>query len=357
MTTASTLSRATTALGTNTPARPGPILLATDGTSSSDPAFIATRLLAGRTGQHVHVLTVFDTAPLLAPDAVPVMPLREWDIARAEQMLEEARRQVREQVGESVAWSTDMRLGSPAATIARTARELRATVIVTGLSRHGLVDRMFGGETPRRIAQVADVPVLAVASSFERLPERLLVAVDFESGSIRAALRALELFPNVRSVCLAHVKPKLSPMTAKVARWDVAYEDGIRAAFERVKAQLPSGLEIETMTLTGDPAREIVDFAEYARADLIVAGTHQRGVLRRMLIGSVAAGLLRGAKSAVLLVPPDLAHDIEHPTTQQRTDEGLGWSSDRHQLADRLRGEAVPGVSQSSQDVGRNVKQ
>lgn len=64
---------------------------------------------------------------------------------------------------------------------------------------------------------------------------------------------------------------------------------------------LSSGVtDVETRLLQGIPAEEICDFASKQGADLIVVGTHGRGVVGRMLLGSVAEKVLRAATVPVL---------------------------------------------------------
>jgi nucleotide-binding universal stress UspA family protein len=77
-------------------------------------------------------------------------------------------------------------------------------------------------------------------------------------------------------------------------------EDYLRA----VKTQwLGSAPKIRVESLSGEPAAVILDVAETEAADLIVMSTHGRSGLSRLLYGSVAESVLRGARSPVLLVP------------------------------------------------------
>ena len=52
----------------------------------------------------------------------------------------------------------------------------------------------------------------------------------------------------------------------------------------------------------GDPATAILEVARENSADLIVIGTHGRKGLLRILMGSVAESVLRGATCPVLVV-------------------------------------------------------
>src|SRR5450756_361275 len=59
---------------------------------------------------------------------------------------------------------------------------------------------------------------------------------------------------------------------------------------------------IVTVVLDGHPAEELDIYADSQDIDLIVIGTHGRKGLNRLLIGSVADKVVRGAKVPVLIV-------------------------------------------------------
>ncbi|MBX3355780.1 MAG: universal stress protein [Phycisphaeraceae bacterium] len=70
------------------------------------------------------------------------------------------------------------------------------------------------------------------------------------------------------------------------------------------------GLRVEIVTRPGQPAEVLRTVAEEAGAEILVIGSHGHGVLKRLLLGSVADELLRTAKSPLLVV---------HPRDGQRT--------------------------------------
>ena len=63
-----------------------------------------------------------------------------------------------------------------------------------------------------------------------------------------------------------------------------------------------SGTKASWRVQVGVPFEEIVKIAEEERADMIVMGTHGRGGLNRMLLGSVAERVIRLAPCPVLTV-------------------------------------------------------
>ena len=65
-----------------------------------------------------------------------------------------------------------------------------------------------------------------------------------------------------------------------------------------------SGVHVELLVDEGPPHRRILQYAQAVTADLVVLGTHGRGGVERMLLGSVAERVLRKAECPVLTVPP-----------------------------------------------------
>jgi len=60
--------------------------------------------------------------------------------------------------------------------------------------------------------------------------------------------------------------------------------------------------KIEPVTLVGNPAREIVEFATNLKVDLVVAGTRGRSPERELFLGSVSSALTHRAPCSVLVV-------------------------------------------------------
>lgn len=79
------------------------------------------------------------------------------------------------------------------------------------------------------------------------------------------------------------------------------FMDEAEKAFERVKS-LGKGLNIETAILEGKPASEIVNFATEKDIDLIVIGSKGKTGIERLLLGSVADGVVRSSPCKVLVV-------------------------------------------------------
>ena len=67
---------------------------------------------------------------------------------------------------------------------------------------------------------------------------------------------------------------------------------------------------VERRRLEGRPSQRIVEYATEHDADLIVMGTHGRGGLDRLLLGSVAERVVRSAPVPVMTVQRDEDADL-----------------------------------------------
>lgn len=283
----------------------GPILVATDGTASAEAALRAAALLSRHTQAGVIAISVLETLPLVAADYGMMIPPVDSDQARRQALLDRVRAQVATLGPDVRDWKVEVRDGDPPTTIARAAREAKARMIVVGLGHHDLLDRLFGGETALHALRLAHTPVLAVPPDFKQLPRRVVVATDFSVASIRAARTALALIDTVSIVYLIHVAPRMELQPEAFAAWMSLFGEGLGPAFDRVKAELglPASVTVETVARNGKPSREILDFARSMQADMVVTGSRGAGLVDRILVGSTATGLIRGAHCAVLAVP------------------------------------------------------
>jgi nucleotide-binding universal stress UspA family protein len=59
---------------------------------------------------------------------------------------------------------------------------------------------------------------------------------------------------------------------------------------------------VESETLEGSPAREILEYAEAANCDVVVMGTHGRTGVDRLLLGSVAERVVRSSPVPVVTI-------------------------------------------------------
>ena len=110
----------------------------------------------------------------------------------------------------------------------------------------------------------------------------------------------------VRVVTAEHSLPTLA---YRAARPDGSATQLPRADVDEAEAYLTNlkvpamGVPVRTLVLSGAPPELIIATAAESGVDLIVMSTHGRAGLMRLLYGSVAEAVLRGASVPVLLMP------------------------------------------------------
>jgi nucleotide-binding universal stress UspA family protein len=95
--------------------------------------------------------------------------------------------------------------------------------------------------------------------------------------------------------------PFLMPMNGVLVPTPINDAECVRGQLEQVRPDDPR-VRVGHRLAEGNPAGEILKAAGDLPADLIVMGTHGRGGLTRVLVGSVAEGVMRKAPCPVLTV-------------------------------------------------------
>jgi nucleotide-binding universal stress UspA family protein len=141
--------------------------------------------------------------------------------------------------------------------------------------------------------------------------QTILVSLDFSDVSPAVAEAALQMAQNFAArVVLLHISSpepdfvgfEAGPMAV---RQTTAQE--IRAEhreLEEYKGRFAAaGLNVVALHIQGSYAEKVLEEAQTHGAGLIVLGSHGHGVLYNLLVGSVTADVVKGAKCPVLIVP------------------------------------------------------
>ena len=144
--------------------------------------------------------------------------------------------------------------------------------------------------------------------------KRILVPTDFSDQGRKALAYGVAFADQFgAAVDLMH---GIEPPTGG-ARAGYISKDELRKSAENHMEALHSEWEeyafpVSKVIVDGYPFVEIVKQARESDADLIVIGTHGRGAIAHMLLGSVAERVVRKAPCPVLTVR-DSEHEFVHP--------------------------------------------
>jgi nucleotide-binding universal stress UspA family protein len=205
--------------------------------------------------------------------------------------------------------------GAPHREIVELARRVEADLVVMGAAESS---HMLGSTTDRVIRR-ASCPVLAVRSEAAFPPARVEIPVDLSPISANALRQGLDF--------LAHLG--LTATESEVLFVLNPFEAGGSINFTPEQIQHFAGEELSrfvtasasgwarpqsTRVRTGYARDEILAVLKERRADLAVLGTHGRSGFERLMLGSVAAGVMRDAGCNLLIVPPKAVYEEEQLT-------------------------------------------
>ncbi len=135
--------------------------------------------------------------------------------------------------------------------------------------------------------------------------DTIVLGYDDTEASRRALARAVQLVKAFGSkLVVTSVAPVNTPATARSAGPDPVDSPAEHAAeLAAVRRQLEAeGLTAQYVEVVGHPAESIVSVASEHRADLIVVGTREGGLLERLLGMSVSDSVAHRAHCDVLIV-------------------------------------------------------
>jgi nucleotide-binding universal stress UspA family protein len=214
-------------------------------------------------------------------------------------------RELAAEIPEAIRQALVARPGRPGVVLDAVAREYGAGLIVVGGRHHGALARGLGGSTTHHLVRTSPAPVL-VAEASGRAPRRMLVATDLfaaASPTLSVAGRYADLFDaqiRIIHVVEAAKFPTVVPLSLDMA----AFEERSRVEFDRlVELELPRVPPDDRVVRRGRADEEIAEEAAVWRADLVVLGSHGKGWIDRLLIGSTTERLLNRLPASLLVIP------------------------------------------------------
>ena len=136
--------------------------------------------------------------------------------------------------------------------------------------------------------------------------KRILLATDLSAASDGATIEAMDLCEDLGADLVA--VSVIDPGSLRLPGGRTgARVDQVRASREHEAQDLVSrgrtrGIRVAFLIWEGDPGEAIVEAAESEQVDLVVVGSHGRGSMGRLFLGSVSEHVVRNAGCPVLVV-------------------------------------------------------
>lgn len=201
-------------------------------------------------------------------------------------------------------------VGRPGAEIARIAEAVNADLVVMGSHGRGAATGLLLGSSTQEVIAGCTVPLLVIRE--KQLPAsrgEVLVAVDGSTYSRKAIaylLRHRDSLGASSHITLMHVSPTMPSFT------DTKAKLALQKQREREREQAMQGarrllakadkIKCREVHVNGEPGERIADYARGHHCSLIVMGSHGRGKMTGLLLGSVAQKTLASSRIPVLIV-------------------------------------------------------
>jgi nucleotide-binding universal stress UspA family protein len=286
----------------------GRIVVGVDGSAQSGNALDWAVARARLGGERLELVNAYNLTPALdfyGYTGAGNQPV-EWFVEFSEHLLEAAAAHVRE-LASDLTCTTTSAMGHPASLLAEASEGAAALVV----GRRGLGSTVGAllGSVSNRLATQARCPLIVVGEGDLPTTGPIVVGVDDSEFGTRALHYALAEAAlrrtSVRAVAAyesLHQAMRADPELVARMRADFEAEAGRTAAraLEEAKASDSPSVEVEQVVVEGRAAEVILGHSEDAQ--LIVVGTHGKGLVRRILLGSVSRQVLDDADRPVAVV-------------------------------------------------------
>ncbi len=194
----------------------------------------------------------------------------------------------------------------------RVVGQRQAQLLVLGSSRRGAAGRVLLGSVTEEALHLAHGPVAVAPVGYHRRPSdarfaRIAVGYDVafpaENALEAAAALAGQAGAELRVVAVADTDTAVASGASVAQSYAALVKARLRVAEEGVAqalAGLPEGVSASSEVRDGEAAEKLLEVTH--GVDLLVLGSHGRGFVRRMALGSVCDAVVRAAACPVLVM-------------------------------------------------------
>lgn len=214
--------------------------------------------------------------------------------------------------------------GSVAGALYQVAAVNDADVTVVGSTHRSRLGQALTGSVAESLLNGSPSPVAIAPNGYgageHTSVRRIGVAFDAQRESRLALHAGIELArefgATLRLISVVEAGNELLP--GRIGPTREGYVSALVEYFEdllrEARAEIPAGIDVDTRIVKGDPATALA--VEGAQLDLLVIGSRGYGPIRRVLLGSVAKGVVDSAPCP-LFVTPRSAHERDFDASSE----------------------------------------
>jgi len=284
------------------------ILLPVDGSRHSLNAvrYVAERLIPANPDSELYVLHVRFRTPPRGAAAAGLAVLQNYYRTEMEEAVESAcgvldRHHVQYKMIRSA--------GRPGAEIVRIAEAKKANLVVMGSHGRGAAKSLFLGSATQSVIAGCDVPLIVIRD--DQLPPsggEVLVAVDGSAHARKAVAYLLRYRGQLAAssrITLIHVSPTIPRSSNAKERAAIQKEreaEREHAMRDARRLLAKTNVKVKEVHVFGEAGEHIAGYSRRNHCSLIVLGSHGRGRMTSLILGSVAQKTVAATRTPVLIV-------------------------------------------------------
>jgi nucleotide-binding universal stress UspA family protein len=282
------------------------IVVGVDGSAASDAAvFWAARDAAMRNVPLtlVHMFKAFvPTFPQVPmPTGVAV-----WQEDDGRQVLEQAVKIAEDAVttDRKIAITSEVKCSPPVPTLVEMSEE--AEMVVVGSNGRGAVGRVVLGSVSSGVVRSARCPVAVIRAEASYMPHSdqapVLVGIDCSPASdLALAIAFDEASRRGVELTALHVWSDVAVFLAPLVDWKLEAERNLAEYLAGWRERYPD-VTVHRLVAFDHPGRQLIEESESAQ--LVVVGSHGRGALTGLVLGSVSNAVVHSVRTPVIVARP-----------------------------------------------------